>query len=89
MVPEGTTSIQILGQLLLQDYVDEIRTSLVIPEGCFTACPYELGNDKPGTSPRSDEGLGGPAPGIICPGAGSSGATPSIPTLQEPPPAVC
>ena len=33
VVPEGTTSIMILGQLLPQDYVEEIRTSLTIPEG--------------------------------------------------------
>ena len=37
VVPEGTTSIPILAQLLPQDYVEEIRTSLAIPEGCFTA----------------------------------------------------
>ena len=89
MVPEGTTLIQILGQLLPQDYVDEIRTNHAIQEGCFTACPSGLGNDKPGTSLRSNEGSGGPAPGIDCPGAGSSVATPSTPTLQEPPSAVC
>ena len=39
VVQEGTSSIPILGDLLPQDYVDEIRTSLAIPEGCFTACP--------------------------------------------------
>ena len=88
-MPEGTTSIPIIGQLLPQDYVDEIHTSLAIQEGCFTACPYGLGNDKPGASLRSDEGSGGHAPGITYPGAGSSGSTPSIPTPQEPPPAEC
>ena len=89
MVPEGTTSIPIIGKLLPQDDVEEIRTSLAIPEGCFTASPYGLRHGKPGTQSRPNGGSGGPAPGIDCPGAGSGDATPSTPTLQEPPPAVC
>ena len=87
VVLEGTTLIPIIGQLLLQDYVEEIRTSLAIPEGCFTASPFGLRHGKPGTHSRTDEDSGGPAPGINCPGVGSSDATPSTPTLQEPPPA--
>jgi hypothetical protein len=89
LVPEGTTSIPIIGQLLPQDYVEEILTSLAIPEGCFTACPYGLRHGKPGTHPRTNEDSGGPAPGSNGPGAGSGDATPSTPTLQEPPSAVC
>ena len=87
VVPEGTTSIQIIGQFLPQDYVEEIRTSLTIPEGCFTASPYGLRHGKPGTHSRTNEDSGGPAPGIDCPGAGNGDAAQSIPTLQEPPPA--
>ena len=89
VVPEGTTSIPILAQLLPQDYVEEICTSLAIQEGCFTACPYGLRNGKPDTLPRANGASGGPSPGIDCPGEGDSGATPSTPTLQEPPPAEC
>ena len=89
VVPEGTTSIPIIGQLLPQDFVKEIRTSHTIPEGCFTASPSGLRHGKPGTHSRTNEDSGGPAPGIDCPGAGNGGATPSIPTLQEPPPAAC
>ena len=73
VVPEGTTSIPIIGELLPQDYVEEIRTSLAIPEGCFTACPYGLRNGKPDTLARTDEASGGPTPGIDCPGEGNSG----------------
>ena len=89
VVPEGTTSIPIIGKLLPQDNVEEIRTSLAIPEGCFTASPYGLRHGKPGTHSRTNEDSGGPAPGIDCPGAGNGDATPSIPTLQEPPSAAC
>jgi hypothetical protein len=89
VVPEGTTSIPTIGQLLPQDNVEEIRTSLAIPEGCFTACPYGLRNGKPDTLARTDEASGGPTPGIDCPGEGDSGATPSTPTSEEPPPAEC
>jgi hypothetical protein len=85
VVPEGTTSILIIGKLLPQDDVEEIRTSLTIPEGCFTASPYGLRHGKPGTLPGAEEASGGPTPGIDCPGAGSGDATPSTPTLQEPP----
>jgi hypothetical protein len=59
----------------------------VSSEPCFTACPYGLRYSKPGSISRTDEDSAGPSPGIDCPGAGSSGATPSTPTLQEPPPA--
>ena len=55
VVPEGTTSKPSIGQLLLQDHVEEIRTSLAIPEGCFTASPYGLRHSKPGTITRTDE----------------------------------
>ena len=89
VVPEGTTSIPIIAQLLPQDYVEEFRTSLAIPEGCFTASPYGLRHGKPGTLTRTEEDSVGPAPGIDCPGAGSGDATPSTPTLQEPPSAAC
>jgi hypothetical protein len=89
VVPEGTTSIPIIGQLLPQDYVEEIRTSLTIPEGCFTASPYGLRHGKPDTHSGTNGDSGGPAPGINCPGAGSGDATPSTPTLQEPPSAEC
>jgi hypothetical protein len=85
VVPEGTTSIPIIGKLLPQDDVEEIRTSLTIPEGCFTASPYGLRHGKPGTLPGAEEASGGPTPGIDCPGAGNGDATPSTPTLQEPP----
>ena len=89
MVPEETTLIPIIGQLLPQDDMEEIRTSLTIPEGCFTESPYGLRHGKPGpgTHSRTNEVSEGPAPGIDCPGAGSGDATPSTPTLQEPPPA--
>ena len=53
VVQEGTTSIPILGHLHPQDDVEEIRTSLAIPEGCFTACPYGLRHSKPGTILRT------------------------------------
>ena len=45
-VPEGTTSILILGQLLPQDYVEEIRTSPTFPEGYFTKCHHGVEDDK-------------------------------------------
>ena len=54
---------------------------------CFTASPYGLRHDKPGTLPGADEASGGPTPGIDYPGVGNGDATPSTPTLQEPPPA--
>jgi hypothetical protein len=55
----------------------------------FTECHHGAENDMSGVDPSTNESSGGPAPGIPCPGAGSGIATPSIPTLQEPPPAVC
>ena len=59
VVQEGTTSIPIIGRLLPQDDVEEIRTSLAIPEGCFTASPYGLRHGKPGTHSRTNGDSGG------------------------------
>jgi hypothetical protein len=84
-VGAGLTDAPIIGKLLPQDNVEEIRTSLAIPEGCFTASPYGLMHGKPGTLTRTEEDSGGPEPGIDCPGMGIGDATPSTPTLQEPP----
>ena len=70
VVPEGTTLIPIIGQLLPQDNVEEIRTSLAIPEGCFTACPYGLRNGKPEYSLEGQRGLGKPDAGHRLPRRG-------------------
>ena len=54
----------------------------------FTECQHGVEYDKSGVDLSTNEGSGGPAPGILC-CAGSGIATPSIPTLQEPPSAAC
>ena len=54
VVPEGTTSIPILGQLLSQDDVEDIRTSLTIPEGYFTECRHGVEDDKSGVDPSTN-----------------------------------
>ena len=50
----------------------------LVERKCFTD---GVKDDMSGVDPSTNEGSGGPAPGIVCPGAGSGIATPSIPTL--------
>ena len=64
--------------MLPQDYVEGISTSLTIQEGNFTECQHRVEYDKSGVNPSTNEGLGGPAPGNLRPGAGGSVATLSI-----------